>query len=82
MAGIGIVIDVVTATAATSVPTKSLSHLIAFTFLFLLFGFQEDLFLDEFGIQCEKADNSEKCHKTRVSLIFIWGRLESCEIPR
>ncbi|KAH8245467.1 hypothetical protein KR032_010525 [Drosophila birchii] len=28
---------------------------------------EEDLFLDEFGIQCEKADNSEKCYKTRCT---------------
>ncbi|EDV44512.2 uncharacterized protein Dana_GF20397 [Drosophila ananassae] len=28
---------------------------------------EEDLFLDEFGIQCEKADNSDKCYKTRCT---------------
>ncbi|KAH8289723.1 hypothetical protein KR054_009989 [Drosophila jambulina] len=28
---------------------------------------EEDLFLDEFGIRCEKADNSEKCYKTRCT---------------
>ncbi|XP_017036202.1 protein sevenless isoform X1 [Drosophila kikkawai] len=28
---------------------------------------EEDLFLDEFGIQCGKADNSEKCYKTRCT---------------
>ncbi|XP_030245296.1 protein sevenless, partial [Drosophila navojoa] len=32
---------------------------------FLLF--QEDLFLDEFGIKCDKADNSDKCYKTRCT---------------
>ncbi|KAH8264714.1 hypothetical protein KR044_002241 [Drosophila immigrans] len=28
---------------------------------------EEDLFLDEFGIKCEKADNSDKCYKTRCT---------------
>ncbi|XP_001354560.3 protein sevenless isoform X2 [Drosophila pseudoobscura] len=28
---------------------------------------EEDLFLDEFGIKCEKADSSEKCYKTRCT---------------
>ncbi|XP_017076993.1 protein sevenless [Drosophila eugracilis] len=28
---------------------------------------EEDLFLDEFGIQCDKADNGEKCYKTRCA---------------
>ncbi|XP_064539670.1 protein sevenless [Drosophila montana] len=28
---------------------------------------EEDLFLDEFGIKCEKADNSDKCYKTRCN---------------
>ncbi|XP_051864451.1 protein sevenless [Drosophila albomicans] len=28
---------------------------------------EEDLFLDEFGIKCAKADNSDKCYKTRCT---------------
>ncbi|XP_016951950.1 protein sevenless [Drosophila biarmipes] len=45
---------------------------------------EEDLFLDEFGIQCEKADNGEKCYKTRCTKgCAQWYRalkdLESCQ---
>ncbi|XP_044317007.1 protein sevenless [Drosophila rhopaloa] len=45
---------------------------------------EEDLFLDEFGIQCEKADNSDKCYKTRCTKgCAQWYRalkdLESCQ---
>ncbi|XP_052857892.1 protein sevenless [Drosophila gunungcola] len=45
---------------------------------------EEDLFLDEYGIQCEKADNSDKCYKTRCTKgCAQWYRalkeLESCQ---
>ncbi|XP_033150161.1 protein sevenless isoform X2 [Drosophila busckii] len=45
---------------------------------------EEDLFLDEFGIKCDKADNSDKCYKTRCTKgCAQWHRslkdMEPCE---